>query len=336
MSSEILISSMVILTLLECIQDHGLGVDEIKKQTGLTQAQIDDPDIHISLSTLMLLWEMAVKASGDPALGIHLRGLYGKNLLHFTSYIGMNSSNGLEALKNFSHYAKLICKVHRFELREEGDCVIINYTITSPVHQNSWMPEYDLASLVYYGRVLFGDSFNLEEIRFQHASSTAFEVYEAFFRSPVLFQNEENAIVIKKQLLLREFENSNPHLLKTLKSKAESDLMRLSEGKQTTLRVQEHIVRSLPTGCLNFESTAEALNIGRSSLYRALKEEKTTFNSLLKEIRKDLAESYLKQGMNISQIAYQTGYTDVSNFQHAFKQWFGKNPGIYRKEISSS
>ena len=329
-----MISSMVILTLLECLRDYGVGLDEIKKQTGLKQSQINDPDIRISLTSLMQLWEMAVKASGDPALGIHLRGLYGKNLFHFTSYIAMNSSNGLEALKNFSRYSKLICRAHRFELREEGDCVIINYTITSPSHQNSWMPEYDLASIVYYGRVLLDESFNLEEIRFQHSNPTGIEVYETFFQSPVFFHHEENAIVIKKQLLLRNFQNSNPHLLKTLKNKAESDLIRLSEGKETTHRVQEYIVRSLPTGYLNFETTAKALNVGRSSLYRALKDENTTFNSLLKEIRKDLAESYLRQGMNTSQIAYLTGYGDVSNFQHAFKQWFGKNPGIYRKEIS--
>ena len=329
-------SSLVVLALLECLRDHGVRFDEISKRTGLQQSQRNDPDIQISISSLIQLWEMAVKASGDPALGIHLRGLYGKNLIHFTSCIGINSSNGLEAIKNFCHFAKLICKAQRFELREEGEFAIINYTITSPIHQNSWMPEYDLASHVYYGRTLLNEAFELKEVRFQHSNPAKLEVYETFFQSPVLFQNEENAIVIKKQLLLKEFENSNPHLLKTLTNKAELDLIRLSEGKKTTHIVQEHIVRSLSSGCLNFETTAEALNVSRSSLYRALKDENTTFNSLLKEIRKALAGSYMRQGMNTSQIAYLTGYTDVSNFQHAFKQWFGKNPGVYRKEISKS
>ncbi len=331
MVSELMTSAMVVYALLECLQSHGVPPEEIEEQTGIKSSGVNDPDLQTPLSAVLLLWEFAVKITDDPALGIHLRNTHGSNLAHFSNYICLNSMNGLESLENFTRYSRLICEAHQFELDKESEFVTISYTNTSPKHQNIWMPEYNLSSIVYYGRQLINASFNPEKVYFQHRCPTDIKVYEDFFASPVLFDQTVNAITLKKPPLLKKFSSSDPHLQAILKRDADLDLQRLSDAEQLSTSVHRYIVKHLPTGNLNFESTADSLNISRSSLYRTLKKENTSFNSLLKEIRQSLVKTYLKQGMTTSQIAYLVGYSDISSFLHAFRGWFGESLKQYRQ-----
>ena len=74
-----------------------------------------------------------------------------------------------------------------------------------------------------------------------------------------------------------------------------------------------------------------AMNMDRSTLLRLPKKEGTTFKDLLSKIRKHLASGYLEQGMTATQTSYLLGFSEPSTFQRAFKRWFGKNPGEFRK-----
>ncbi len=330
---KIMTAAVVVHVLLDCLRDHGVTPEEIEKKTGIEPSRVGDPELQTPLRSVLMLWELAVKVTGDPALAIHLRRTYGRNLTHFSNYICLNSVNGLESLENFIRYARLICEAHQFELKKDSEFVTINYLNTSLANQNIWMPEYNLSSLIYFGRRLIHKSFNPEEVRFQHRCPTKIKVYEDFFGSPVLFEQNENSVTLKKQPLLKPFTSSDPHLLAVLKKQADLDLKCLSDGRQITTRVQQNIIKHLPTGNLNFDSIADELKISRSSLYRSLKEEGTSFKTLLINIRKSLTETYLKQGLNASQIAYLVGYSDISSFQHAFKLWFGESLGKYRAKI---
>lgn len=59
-------------------------------------------------------------------------------------------------------------------------------------------------------------------------------------------------------------------------------------------KVKEYILANLLAGEINLETAASALNMARSTLYRQLKMEETSFRDLLLKTRQDLAKAYLR------------------------------------------
>ncbi|MCG8672166.1 MAG: AraC family transcriptional regulator [Pseudomonadales bacterium] len=75
---------------------------------------------------------------------------------------------------------------------------------------------------------------------------------------------------------------------------------------------------------------AQALNISTRTLLRHLKEEGTTYQALVDEEYKRLAQHYLsKTDLTIEAIAICMGYHDLSSFRRAFKRWFNIPPSQY-------
>ncbi len=73
--------------------------------------------------------------------------------------------------------------------------------------------------------------------------------------------------------------------------------------------------------------------MSRSTLHRRLKREETTFSVLLENTRKALSNTYLKHDMSLTQIAFLLGFSEPSTFQHAFRRWYNKSPGEFRKRL---
>ena len=89
----------------------------------------------------------------------------------------------------------------------------------------------------------------------------------------------------------------------------------------------------LEAGSVNLKVIAKELNVSSRSIYRKLKSENTSYKDLLNEVRKQLAQDYLREGsFTINDISSKLGFSESSAFHRAFKRWFGTNPGQYRQQ----
>jgi AraC-like DNA-binding protein len=68
------------------------------------------------------------------------------------------------------------------------------------------------------------------------------------------------------------------------------------------------------------------------TLNRRLKARGTTFQSLVDEVRYEIARQLLEHThMSMSQIAATFDYTDASAFTRAFRRWSGTTPAAWRR-----
>jgi len=333
---DIKTSTLDVPILLECLKDHGITRTEIIQKCDFDPSDIDPSDFEISLTSLIKLWEFAEQVTKDPSIGINLRRQYGSGFFHFVNYIGLNSQNLFETLQNYNRYGKLFCSAFNYDLNTEGDNFKLSFSISSSLHQNHWIPEYHLSLPVYLVSMLDINGPKPVEVRFKHRCPTSIEAYQTFFQAPVLFEQEENASVFTKESLDFKTNKSNPHLLKILKQQAEAALVQLAGSDDLNRKVEDIIIKNLPTGQLDIEMAADYLHMHRTTLHRKLKENGTSFNLLLTHIRQNLAKYYLRQNMNIEQIAYLLGYSNRSGFQYAFKSWFKYTPGEFRRSLVDS
>ena len=69
------------------------------------------------------------------------------------------------------------------------------------------------------------------------------------------------------------------------------------------------------------------------TLQRRLAEEGTSFRSVVDALRRDLSSEHLRRrDTPTSEIAYLTGYSDVSAFTHAVRRWFRCPPSEVRRQ----
>ncbi len=81
------------------------------------------------------------------------------------------------------------------------------------------------------------------------------------------------------------------------------------------------------------ESVARKLSISDRTLRRRLAAEGFSFQEIVSALRYEQAQKALASTqLSIGDIARFLGYSDASNFGHAFRQWSGMSPRQYRKQ----
>lgn len=72
--------------------------------------------------------------------------------------------------------------------------------------------------------------------------------------------------------------------------------------------------------------------VSSRTLKRKLNQEGTSFQKVLDETRKELALNYLQdQKLNLQETSIKLGYSDIANFNRAFKRWFDVPPSQFIK-----
>lgn len=81
----------------------------------------------------------------------------------------------------------------------------------------------------------------------------------------------------------------------------------------------------------SFEELTRRLNMSARTLRRRLEKEGTSYQRIKDNARRDIAITLLsRDGLTVSEVAEQTGFSDPSAFHRSFKKWTGQSPGSYR------
>jgi AraC-like DNA-binding protein len=129
------------------------------------------------------------------------------------------------------------------------------------------------------------------------------------------------------------FVSDNPELWEATEVDLQSQAMIQSRGLPLADRVRASMLEAFSITEPTIAHVCGRLKLSRSTLLRRLGEERTTFQALLDETRKDVAIRYLvKSDLNNQQIAHLVGYRDPNAFQRAFRKWTGMTPHELRAE----
>ncbi len=325
-------SSIAIIALFDLLLDHGITPNEIEKMTGIDASLVGESEVKIEIPKMVRLWDAGIKTTSDPALGLNLRGNYGKHFTHFVVTIARNSTTLAEAARHWSRYAKLISEVDQIDIAESDDQYILTYSNTCSKLQCISMIEHDMSKAVCYMRELTQQDCHPLEVTFCYPEPEYRSLYDEIFQCPLHFNQKENRIVMPRDLMQTKIIGRDHHLHAVLKKHADSLLQVYEQSELFSQKVETWLTENLPLGKLTLDSAADYLNVSRSTLHRKLKQEQTSFSDILEKTRKELACYYFKSGMNNVQTAFLLGFTDPSSFQHAFRRWYGVSPGEFRKD----
>ncbi len=222
-------------------------------------------------------------------------------------------------------------------LVEVGEHVEWRFRVTDGVPQPSAANDFIIASMM---RIALRNAASYEppvELRFVHERPSYAAEYNRF-ETKIVFGAPYNTIVLPKARLSAPMLRATPPLgsANALELHARHLIEKISRGHGLTGRVREEVALHLSTGVVSMNWIAEHLSMSVATLRRRLGEEGTTYAEVVDDIRKHLADRYLKEGMlTVSEIAFLLGFANVTAFHRAFKRWRGVPPAAYRAQLSA-
>lgn len=325
---QLQVSAFSVRTNLLYLVHEGLPAQALYDLIGLTRDQLDEPGRMVDVAVSERLLEFGAEQLNAPDLGF-LIGKWGDSgRWGVLGHIVDCSQTIAQALDVQKRYQCLVGNVSKSEVIIDRPQSILKWV---PHYQCShFLKEEVVTSWVAFGKKFIGLKLAPDEIHFSHSPRCDTKDYEAFFGCPVYFDSEYTGIVFNSDFLTMPAVSYNPDLVKVLMGYA--DLIVNKKQKSAANEViTQYIMESLSEKVPTLDDAAKHLGVSPRNLQRKFKQQGTNFKSIVDNVRKEYAFSYLLQtNYKMSYIAQVLGFSEQSVFQRAFKRWTGQTPGEYR------
>ncbi|WP_068830546.1 AraC family transcriptional regulator [Pseudomonas sp. BMS12] len=320
-------------------QLDALGLDSaaLCREAGLDPTQLDDPNARYPLGATTRLWQLAVAASGDPALGLSTSRHVAPTTFHALGMAVMASGSLREVFERIVRYHQVVSDVLTLELRDVGSTCEFHFRL--PPGSPSPAPEAIDAFAAIYVRTCrnrLGRDYAPLAVHLRRAQPVDPQPWLDVFRAPMHFSAAEDVLCFARDDLDLPLDDGNPELA----AHNETVLQKRLEALQpdtVARRLRRALEQCLPNGEPSAESLAHGLHLSLRSLQRHLSEEGSSYEQVLAETRHALALQHLQaQDCSISEVAYLLGFADSSSFSRAFKRWSGQSPSQYRDSLRSN
>lgn len=275
----------------------------------------------------------------DPALALRFGAETQFVDMSIVGLITHSASTMGEAFEQMNRYAKLAIDVlgetggQRFSIiRRAGETWIED--LRPQANDFPELTESTFARFVWNTARHLGAVPFAKHMCFTHAKPSYWQTYERILGVSVEFECERNAIAFHESWLSIKLPQPNQYVFGIFLDRASSLLIDLEQTSSLAGKVEGEILSKLHTGCFGIEDIGRKLGLSRTTLYRKLKNEGTTFESIVDTLRCRVAVDYLKGGkISVSECAYLVGFSDPAAFSRAFKKWTGTNPSEARRQL---
>ncbi len=232
-----------------------------------------------------------------------------------------------------SRYARVLTSVATYEVRvadegvymhlhRDGDRARLGLRLSN---------EATIASIAAISQEVSVATFQALAIYFKHDAPESTQAHERHFGCPVHFGAGMDALLISHGTMQTPNRVGDAGIVKFFDRHLEEELATFDDDIALERRVRVQISQSLSQGVPTVSEIAEHLGMSGRTLQRRLSDRGHTFQKLVDEARRELAERLLKTTLYpLAEVAFLTGFSEQSAFNRAFKRWAGQTPRSFR------
>ena len=312
------------------LQSLGADPARVVADAGLDLALFDNPDNLISYAARGRLVNHCVAVTGCQHFGLLLGQHGGLNSLGLTGLLVKYSPDVGTAVRNLVRYTYLHVRGAATTLAVDDDAAMLSYEIHQPqAEATDQVGDGAVALLCNIMRGLCGPDWKPAEVRLAHRKPSDVAPFRRFFRAPLRFDAEENALVFSAGWLNRQLPETDPQLRRLLQRQI--DTLEVRHGDDLPEQVRSVLRSALVAGHAKAGQVAALFSMHARTLNRRLNDFGTGFQKLADEGRFEIARQMLKDStMDVRQIASMLDYADASAFTRAFRRWSGTTPAQWR------
>lgn len=312
-----------------------INVEKIFAAAKVDPAIIGNSGAFLTFDQILRLFDAAYRAVNDPAFGIRLGESVQYHSLDLLGQLVATSRDLQQALDQLFQFKDLVAPFIHFTLSFNGKVAVLGFVIDSTIFKGNHSLYQDLVAttIVSIANALTEKDLRLKEVRFAHARPTYAAEYDHVFKAPLAFDCARNEILFDRDQLREPLLTSYPEYHHRMQALARDKLRSLEVGQSLEEKISGYVSKNLGTCSTHLEDVADHFNMTPRTLQRKLKQEGTSFVAVRDRCRharalRDLGDP----AVEIDTLAEVLGFSDTSNFYHAFKRWEGVSPGHYRKQ----
>jgi AraC-like DNA-binding protein len=312
------------------LEELGLSLDAVLRQAGLPVGLFSQDKIQVSTEEFFALYRGIAEASDDPAFGLKLGTEERVERYDPIKIAALSARSFRDAVQRVARYKQLTCP-EEIRLVDRGNECAVQF-VWSLAHEREPQLLVDVcfAWIVSIARRGSGRPLNPKRVELQQAQPHR-DIYESHFRCPVKLKAGRNALVFGKADMELPFVTSNADMLAIIAPQLEAELKEQLAQKTFSEQAKGILKQLLAGQRPGIEDLARELRLSTRTLQRRLSAEKVTFQQLVGEARRELAQHYLlHSSLELNETAYLLGYEDSNSFFRAFHQWEGTSPGRWR------
>lgn len=309
------------------LRQEGFDTTTIFRGTRLRWEQLQLDNRFISLEQMTRLIRRAIRLTEKPWIGLEVGEITMASAHGPVGYAAVAAPDVRQMLETVNRFSPLRLQLMEYFFTEAGDECVLG---AREFQEFGDAREYILGTnLVTFFRLIEATTAqSLQDVRvyFPFPEPQWAEVYREKLGYPVSFDAPSYQVRFPRQVLDLPCVTADPGAYRTAWRECENQLRQLERGGALSQRIRNHLLDcegAYPT----LEDMVEQLAMSRRTLIRKLREEGTSWQELLDDVRKELAAWYLlNTDLPIERVAESLGYEDTSNFSRTFRRWFGQTP----------
>lgn len=328
------ISVIMALPIIQSIKQTGFSLKNLCEILSIQEKLLADPDERITYDQYDRLMEYAVELTGNPFFGLHLGASYSLDDFGLVGYIIQNSRTIGQAFENYQRYNLILCSGIKYDLRISREEALFSFQVSDPSRKITYHLTDSLLSSIYQIiQKLSGSKQKIKHVSFPQVKPNDDAYYRNLFQTDLLYGQKHPSIIFETSVLDLPVLYRNRKLLQIMEAHAAKVMCDLHLEHSFSEYVSSTIIKKLDGRIPRIEVISKEIGVSIRSMQFKLKEEGTNYRELLAQIRKKMAEEYLKNpSFTITEISYVLGFMEPGAFHTAFKKWTGQTPGQYRKQ----
>ena len=230
-------------------------------------------------------------------------------------------------------YARVLTSVAMYEVRDtdegvymqlhrEGDRRNLGLRLSN---------ESTIASIAAISQEVSTSRFQPLAVCFKHGAPGATLAHERHFGCPVRFGADMDALLISREAMQAPNRLGDSSIVGFFDSHLDEALTRFDDDATLERRVRTQISQRLSQGIPTVSGVAAHFGMSGRTLQRRLSDRGYSFQKLVDEARRELAERLLREtSYPLAEVAFLTGFSEQSAFNRAFKRWAGQTPRSFR------
>lgn len=281
---------------------------------------------RVNTTLLRQMWHTAGDLSGDPLLGFRLGRRVDIKGLGALAPLLIHSPTVRISIEHVAQFHSLINQSGHLQVTYAEDGMLgFHYApVPGVIRESPHQVLSLLTSMIYMGKFMYLKQRSVDRIYLP--PELDLKLIERTLNIQTLPANGQCSMWFKVDELDDPIPGTDTHLYHLAKNYLEEHLQQQQAGNDLVASIKSLVVEN---GYLraSVDAVTEQLEINKRTLQRVLTDEKTSFRMLKEELIKDRALTLIAQNKKtLEQIAEQLGYSEVSAFHRAFKNWFGVTP----------
>ena len=317
-------------TLGKRLEELGLSPAAVLRRAGLPAGLFDQSKIWVTTAEMFAFYSAIDELSGDPGIGLKLGSEERIERYDPIAIAALYTRSFRDALGRMARYKRLTCPEDIEVTEQDGACTVHFAWTRAEDPEPPALVDVCFAWVLSIARRGIGQPIVPKRVEFRRPEANR-QLYEEHFRCPVQFAAHRNILLFRTDDLDRPFVTHNQDLLEVLAPQLESDLSQQLADKSLKEQVKGTLKKFLAGQRPRLEDVALELRVSTRTLQRRLLAERVTFQNLVEEARRELAQHYLlESSLELNETAYLLGYEDPNSFFRAFHRWEGITPGEWR------